>query len=136
MLDYSVYRIAHESFYLFDQLFMKKTFFLLVLLALIANVSMAQSDNNKNLTDYTFTEKILDVTIICFDAIESPTKYNSFAKEFISVASFPKRKNGETDDEYKGIIAKYIAKLPISEIEKILSKRKKAHDILYGPRPY
>ena len=115
---------------------MKKTFFLLVLLALIANVSMAQSDNNKNLTDYTFTEKILDVTIICFDAIESPTKYNSFAKEFISVSNFPKRENGISDDDYKKFISEYLAKLPISEIEKILSKRKQVHDILYGPRPY
>ena len=109
----------------------------MALLALIGNEAISQTTDpvNAQLSEYTPQEKLLDATIICLDAIEAPTKYNEFAKQFVNEVTFPKASTSISHDELQQSINDWLVTRP-STIEKILVERKKAHDILYGPRPY
>ena len=111
---------------------MKNILIIIALLALVVTNSSAQSSDQGN-TSYTQTEKLLDATIICLDAAEAPTKYNEFAKQFINVPTFPIKQT--TQENFQKDINDWLVANPL-QIEKILIERKKAHDILYGPRPY
>jgi hypothetical protein len=111
---------------------MKKNIFLLALATLFWGALSAQSTDQTTLT-ITKEQQRLEATIICLDAIEAPTKYNEFAKPFITKSTFPKANNSH--DELKKDINDWLVEHP-SEVNKILAERKKAHDILYGPRPY
>jgi len=113
---------------------MKKSIFLIVLLTLIGGHIYAQSTDQTKLP-VTEQQNRLEATVICLDAVEAPTKFNAFAKQFINKPSFPKRKTDSTQKDYKKEIDEWLIEHP-SEVTKILTERKKAHDILYGPRPY
>lgn len=113
---------------------MKKLSFLLVLLSLIVNGLYAQS-SDQNTSEATQEQKRFEATIICVDAVEAPTKYNAFAKEFINSPSFPKKTKDISKGAYKKAINDWLLANP-TMTTKILTARKKAHDKLYGPRPY
>ena len=113
---------------------MKKILIALLVLGFYGNSAYAQSADQVT-TEYTQSEKLLDATIICLDAVEAPTKYNEFAKQFISAPSFPLKKVTSTREDYQQEISNWLT-TNSSIIEKVLVERKKAHDILYGPRPY
>ena len=112
---------------------MKKSIFLLALLALIGNGIYAQS-SDQNTSEATPEQNRLEATIICLDAVEAPTKYNAFAKQFILAPGFPKKGLSSTE-EYRKAINDWFKSNPL-EVDKVLTERKKAHDKLYGPRPY
>ena len=62
---------------------MKKIYFLGILSLIFSATAFSQSDNVQNpITD---EERLLEATIVCLDALEAPTKYNEFAKPFISM---------------------------------------------------
>jgi hypothetical protein len=111
---------------------MKKSIFLIAILALIGNGIYAQS-SDQNTSPATPEQNRFEATIICLDAIKAPTKYNAFAKTFINQSSFPK--SAKSHDELKSLIDIWLKANP-STVNQILTERKKAHDILYGPRPY
>ncbi|MBL4592714.1 MAG: hypothetical protein JKX68_02740 [Flavobacteriales bacterium] len=113
---------------------MKKSIFLLILLTIIGNGIYAQSAD-QNSSTATPEQNRLEATIICLDAIEAPTKYNAFAKQFIDAPSLPKKTNTISQDGYRKEINDWLISNPLM-VGKILTERKKAHDILYGPRPY
>jgi len=113
---------------------MRKIIFLAAFLTFVLSNISAQSNTDNQLT-ITIEDKKVEATAICLDAIESPTKYNEFAKQFISLPNFPQKTNFITAKELKIKIESWLLEHP-KEIDKILLERKKAHDILYGPRPY
>lgn len=113
---------------------------ILVLIAfssiLVINLQ-AQSDNQTNNPELEITEegKRLEATLICLDAIEAPTKYNEFAKQFITLPSFPQKTNLITSEKLRKNINNYFINHP-NLIDKVRLERKIAHDKLYGKRPY
>lgn len=116
---------------------MKKYVLLGILAVSMTVYSNAQTaDDANNNSELTITEegKRLEATIICLDAVESPTKYNEFAKQFTSLTNFPK-KGTLSSDELKKNIDQWFKNNP-SMIDKVREERKKAHDALYGSRPY
>jgi hypothetical protein len=113
---------------------MKKYVLLGMLTASIAVYSNAQSTDDVKIT-ITENDKRVEATAICLDAIEAPTKYNEFAKQFITLPNFPIKKNSVTSENYKKEVDQWLVTNPFL-IDKILTERKKAHDILYGTRPY
>ena len=113
---------------------MKNFLALILLLTLSVSSIYAQTSDQVN-SEYTQTQKLLDATIICLDAAEAPTKYNEFAKQFIATPTFPIKAISSTREDYQKEISNWLA-TNSSLIEKILTERKKAHDILYGPRQY
>ena len=118
----------------FKLISMKKYIFLLAILALVWNVAICQT-TDKISSEYTADEKLLDATIICLDAVEAPTKYNEFAKQYINKPAFPKASSSVSHDELQKNISDWLETQP-KLIENILTERKKAHDKLYGARPY
>jgi len=106
----------------------------MALLAFIGSNIYAQSSDQVT-SSATPKQNCFEATVICIDAIEAPTKYNAFAKQFIDTPSFPKKSTTITKDDYKKEIESWLIENP-TMIEKILTERKKSHDILYGPRPY
>ncbi len=116
---------------------MKKHILLGILAVVLTTYSSAQSaDDTSGNPELKMTEEgsRLEATVICLDAIEAPTKYNEFAKQFTSLANFPK-KGTLSSDELKKNIDQWFKNNP-SMIEKVREERKKAHDILYGAHPY
>lgn len=115
---------------------MKNIALLATVLTLFTFQVKAQSDNESNTKELEVTEegKRLEATVICLDAIEAPTKYNAFAKQFISLANFPKKGKLSTSKLKENINTYFIANPNL--IDKVISERKKAHDKLYGKRPY
>lgn len=113
---------------------MKKPTLLIALLALIGNSFYAQSDNQNTSPESPEGNRI-EATIICLDAIEAPTIYNAFCEQFIQQKSFPKKTTSISLQDFKNEIENWLISNP-ENINKILAERKKAHDILYGPRPY
>ncbi len=111
-----------------------KNYLIVILLVLIGSSTYAQSTTDPT-SPSTIKNDRLDATIICLDAVEAPTKYNDFAKQFINIPSFPKKTGKVSQDLYKKEINNWLIANP-SVVGKILIERKKAHDILYGPRPY
>ena len=107
---------------------------LVALLTLFATTVNAQSADQTSIPT-TQEEKLLEATIICLDAAEAPTKYNEFAYQFINTSSFPKKEIAVSENEYKTKIKDWLISNPMI-IDKIISERKKAHDKLYGSRPY
>lgn len=116
---------------------MKKIVFLMILVALFGASTYAQSDNQPNNPELEITEdgKRLEATIICLDAIEAPTKYNAFAKQFITLPNFPQKTPTLSSENLRKNIDQYFKDHP-ELIDKVRDERKKAHDKLYGPRPY
>ena len=115
-----------------------KNILVLIVFAILSGFSaQAQSDSQSNNLELEITEegKRLEATLICLDAIEVPTKYNAFAKQFISLANFPQKTTYKTNEELRKAIDNYFVNHP-NLIDKIRSERKKAHDKLYGERPY
>ncbi len=100
---------------------------------MITNFSYAQTDAVEN--KITTEDKLVEVTAICLDAIEAPTKYNEFAKPFISLANFPQNSPSITREQLRQNIKQYFIEHP-DLIDKVRKERKIAHDKLYGPRPY
>lgn len=113
---------------------MKKYVLLSFLIALMAVYSSAQTTDAVELT-ITEDGKRIEATAICADAVEAPTRYNEFAKQFITLPNFPVKKGSVTSETYKKEISEWLATNP-SLVDKILIERKKAHDILYGSRPF
>ena len=113
---------------------MKKSIFLLALLAFVGKGLYAQS-SDQNTSEATPEQNRFEATVICIDAVEAPTKYNAFAKEFINIPSFPKKTKENPKDAFKKAINAWLLANP-TMAKKILMARKKAHDKLYGPRPY
>ena len=111
---------------------MKKITFLTVLLALVFCKTNAQS-TDQTILPVTFENKKLEATIVCLDAIENPNKYNEFAKSFIADPTFPKVANSH--DELSKEINLWLINHPLI-VDQIVIERKKAHDKLYGYRPY
>ncbi len=105
----------------------------LILLITFSNKSMAQTDAIQN--DITIEDKLVEVTAICIDAIETPTVYNEFVKPYISLPDFPKKTPSTTIVDLRKNIYNYLVQHP-SLVDKIREERKKAHDKLYGPRQY
>lgn len=103
-------------------------------LTLLGNGIYAQSAD-QNPTSATPEQNRFEATLICLDAIEAPTKFNAFAKQFINSPSFPKKTNVIKQDEYKKEINAWLIANP-TMTNKILIERKKSHDKLYGPRPH
>lgn len=95
------------------------------------------SDNPLNKSELEITEegKRLEAIIVCMDAIEAPTKYNEFAKSFISLPGFPKKTDFQTTEKLKEAIDAWFKK-NVLVIDKVRLERKKAHDQLYGKRPF
>jgi len=84
--------------------------------------------------EITMEQKLLEATVICLDAVEAPTVYNEFAKPFIEKPSFP-QKNANSELEFRNLITAWLKNnLPL--VDEILVERKKAHDKIYGYRPY
>ena len=106
----------------------------MTLLATICCKVNAQSTDQVT-HNVTFEEKKLEALVICMDAIEVPTKYNEFATQFINSPSFPKKETSESQNEYKAKIDQWLKDNP-TIVDEIMTERKKAHDKLYGPRPY
>lgn len=107
---------------------------LTVAVTVYSNAQSAADKNNNSELAITEDGKRLEATIICLDAVEAPTKYNEFAKQFITLPSFPKKLNSSNEDLKKNI-DNWFKNNP-SMIDKVRTERKKAHDALYGPRPY
>lgn len=116
---------------------MQKTLLLLLLLTFIGSFSYAQSDNQSNNPELEITEKgkRLEATIACLDRLEAPTKYNVFAEQFVTLPNFPKKNSSVKSEELKNKIDSFFKEHP-SLIDEVRNARKKAHDKLYGPRPY
>ncbi|MDF1673981.1 MAG: hypothetical protein P1U41_10770 [Vicingaceae bacterium] len=115
-----------------------RNFLLLVAFSSLFTIDLnAQSDNQTHNSELKITEdgKRLEATIICLDAIESPTKYNTFAKQFISHPNFPQKTKLITSEKLRENINNYFINHP-NLIDKVRLERKKAHDKLYGKRPY
>lgn len=100
-----------------------------------SNINAQSAADQVSSSTYTQAEKLWDATIICWDAAEAPTKHNAFAKQFINASSFPVKKASAKEKEFQNEIKTWLSANP-SLIDKVLVERKKAHDILYGPRPY
>jgi hypothetical protein len=114
---------------------MKKSIFLIALLALIGSNSYSQSADQTTLP-ITQEQNRMEATIICLDAVEAPTKYNAFAKQFINTPSFPKKSAIVSQKfDLRKEINNWLITNP-TLVNKILIERKKAHDILYGSHPY
>lgn len=101
---------------------------------LIGNGIYAQS-SDQNTSPASTEQNRFEAIIICLDAVEAPTKYNAFAKAFINQPSFPKKTNNISQEDFKTEIKVWLISNP-AITDKILVARKKAHDKLYGPRPY
>lgn len=117
---------------------MRNILFLIVFSSLLGNINLqAQSDNQTNNPELEISDdgKRLEATIICLDAIEVPTKYNEFAKQFISLPNFPQKTKLITSEELKKNINDYFVNHP-NLIDRVRLERKEAHDKLYGKRPY
>ncbi len=106
----------------------------MTLLAIIGSNIYAQSADQVT-SSATPKQNRFEATVICLDAIEAPTKYNAYAKQFVDTPSFPKKSTAISEDDYKKEIDSWLIENP-TMTEKILTERKKSHDILYGPRPY
>ena len=102
---------------------------------IIVGISVKAQSPDQTTAPITKEQYRFEATIICLDAIEAPTKYNEFAKQFINQPSFPKEKKADSSDELKTQIDTWLKAHP-SVVNQVLTERKKAHDILYGPRPY
>lgn len=104
---------------------------------LFSSLGYSQSTDDSNQKELKITEegKLLEATVICLDAIESPTKYNSFANNIITLEGFPKKVAYNKSEDLKQAINNWFIENPIY-IDKIRTERKKAHDKLYGKRPY
>ncbi|MCB0402777.1 MAG: hypothetical protein KDD41_11880 [Flavobacteriales bacterium] len=112
---------------------MKKIYFLGILSLIFSATAFSQSDNVQNpITD---EERLLEATIVCLDALEAPTKYNEFAKPFISMPGFPQPSPSLSHDDLRNQINAYFVTHP-ELIDQVRKERKIAHDQLYGPRPY
>lgn len=116
---------------------MKKIILLTLLSTLFGTNIYAQSDNQPNNPELEITEdgKRLEATIACLDRLEAPTKYNAFAESFVSDPNFPKKSSNKTTEDLKKAVDQYFKNNP-GLIDKVRSERKKAHDQLYGSRPY
>lgn len=115
---------------------MKKHYLLISFLALIGGTISAQSATDPaSASTSTPAQNRFEATIICMDAVEAPTKYNAFAKPFIQNPSFPVKAPNATQVSYQNDIDTWLTANP-QMVSQILVERKKAHDILYGPRPY
>jgi len=112
---------------------MKFRLFLISIFMLFYHYNNAQSADAVTL-EITIEHKLLEATIICLDAVETPTIYNEFAKSFIEKPSFP-QKNVNSELEFKILITNWLKENPLY-LDEILIERKKAHDKLYGSRPY
>jgi hypothetical protein len=103
---------------------------------LVAFVFSTNAQSTDQITiPITQEDKRLEATIVCLDAVEAPTKYNAFAKPFISNPSFPEVGDNDTREELRIQINNWLIENPII-VDKIVKARKKAHDKLYGHRPY
>lgn len=118
---------------------MKKFYLSFVLLAFISSAIKAQSaadaDAVKNNLTVSVEYKLVEATAICLDAINSPTEYNAYVTPFITTEGFPKKTTNVSPEELKQNIFEYL-KARQEVVENILKERKKAHDQLYGVRPY
>lgn len=112
---------------------MKKLYLLGSLALLTANFSFSQTDAVER--NVTIEDKLFEVTAICMDAVETPTKYNEYVKPFLLLPDFPKKPTSITNEEFKKNIHSYFVKHP-NLMDEILKERKITHDKLYGPRPY
>ncbi len=115
---------------------MKKSYLLTSLFVVLSVFSYAQSDQQVSNSELTITQdgKRLEATIVCLDALEAPTKYNEFAKQFTSMPNFPKNSSAITNAQLRSSIDTWFKNNP-TVIDQVRSEQKKAHDILYGPRP-
>jgi hypothetical protein len=114
---------------------MMKNSIFLTLLLVISGISINAQSTDQNTLPITPEQNRLEATIICIDAIEAPTKYNAFAKQFIDTPSFPQKTTAISQDNYRKEINGWLITNPLV-VDKILTERKKSHDILYGSRPY
>ena len=116
---------------------MKNIILLIVFSSIIGTNLQAQSDNQVNNSELNISDdgRRLEATVVCLDAIEAPTKYNAFAKQYISLPNFPQKTNLISSEDLRKNINNYFIKHPVL-IDKVRSERKKSHDELYGKRPY
>lgn len=115
-----------------------KRLILLGLLASIASMSNAQSDNvQANHPELTITEnqKRLEATVYCVDVQMEVAPHNEFALQFISLPNFPQKTSLITKEQLHVLIDKYFQEHP-DVVDKVRTARKEAHDKLYGARPY
>ncbi|PCJ27202.1 MAG: hypothetical protein COA97_04350 [Flavobacteriales bacterium] len=112
---------------------MGKTICLIALLTLFGGSAFSQADHL--ISNSTTAGDRLEATVICLDAIEAPTKYNAYAKEFIDLASFPKKAINLSQDEYRKEINDWLIDNP-ALVSNILTKKQISNDKLYGPRPH
>ncbi|MDF1673979.1 MAG: hypothetical protein P1U41_10760 [Vicingaceae bacterium] len=116
---------------------MNKNLLLTILLIIFGLSSYAQSDNQTGNPELQITEegKRLEATLICLDALEAPTKYNEFAKQFITLPNFPQKSLSLSSEDLRKNINQYFINHP-KMIDNVRDERKKAHDKIYGSRPY
>lgn len=76
--------------------------------------------------------QILELIAIFNDAIDAPTKYNSYVIPFINEPTFPIKQDLVKQD-YDLQIREWILQHPLI-IDKFLEVRKEEHEKLYGPR--
>ena len=115
-----------------------KRFYLLGLLALLAtNFSYAQSDNVQNNPELTITEdqKRLEATVYCVDIQMEVAPHNEFARQFVSLPGFPQNSPTLTKEQLHTLVDQYF-KDHAELVDQVRAERKKAHDKLYGHRPY
>lgn len=116
---------------------MKKHYLIGLLALIFSGLAFSQSDNVQNNPELEITleGKRLEATLICLDALEAPTEYNEFANQFISLPNFPQKSSTLSSQQLKENINDYFINHP-ELVDIVRSERKKAHDILYGTRPY
>lgn len=117
---------------------MKKFLLFIALLALGTSYCSAQSDNVQPTDpELTITEdqKRLEATVYCVDYLLQPASHNEFAKQFVGLPGFPQNIDGETKETLHIRVDNYF-QTHTELIDKVRAERKKAHDKLYGPRPY
>lgn len=112
---------------------MKFRLLIISIFVMFYHYSNAQNADAVSL-EITIEEKLLEATIICLDAIEVPTENNEFAKQFITNPSFPQKQNN-SELEFKILITNWLKENPLY-LDEIIIARKKAHDKIYGLRPY
>lgn len=109
----------------------------MTLLALIATYSYSQSDNVSNNPELQITKegKRLEAVVSCLDAIEAPTKFNAYAKPFITLPDFPKNSTSITREQLRKNIDQYFKDHP-NLITEVREAARKANEKFYGPSTY
>jgi hypothetical protein len=113
---------------------MRKILTTMVLTLLTVGAAYSQS-TDQNPSVITQEEKRLEATIYCVDVQMEVAPHNEFALQFVSLPDFPRKSAELSKKELHVLVDEYFQNHP-DLIDKVRAERKKAHDKLYGPRPY